>query len=168
MRESGCAQVLIGLESPNESGLAGVELRSDWKRRRVPEYKEAIREIQRHGVTVNGCFILGLDGHTPEVFDEVNAFIEESELYEVQLTVMTPFPGTPLYDRLAREDRLLEPRNWKACTLFDVNYRPSHMTVEELRAGFRDLVVDVYSEARTKRRRARFRESLRAQRRTRG
>ena len=63
MRESGCAQVLIGLESPVEEGLAGLELASDWKRKRFPDYRDAIRKIQSRGITVNGCFVIGLDGH---------------------------------------------------------------------------------------------------------
>ena len=59
MRESGCVEVLIGLESPVEAGLAGLELKSDWKRKHWPEYTEAVRRIQSHGIRVNGCFVLG-------------------------------------------------------------------------------------------------------------
>ena len=124
MRESGCAEVLIGLESPVESGLAGIELKSDWKRKQCPLYKQAVQRIQSHGIRVNGCFVLGLDGHTSEIFDQVYRFAEESELFDVQITLQTPFPGTPLYERLKREDRLLYPEAWERCTLFDVNYRP--------------------------------------------
>jgi radical SAM superfamily enzyme YgiQ (UPF0313 family) len=158
MRETGCAQVLIGLESPVESGLEGLELRSDWKRRAFPRYREAIRTIQSHGITVNGCFILGLDGHTPEIFGRIAEFVRETELYEVQITVMTPFPGTPLYERLRREGRLIEPENWKACTLFDVNFRPRGMTAWELRDGIRRLAVELYSEEFTEWRRRAFLE----------
>ncbi len=130
MHRAGCAQLLIGLESPTEAGLHGLETRSDWKFKRFPHCKEAIRTIQSHGITVNGCFVLGLDGQTPDVFDQVFDFVKETELYEVQITLLTPFPGTPLYARLEREGRLLEPRNWKKCTLFDINYRPANMSVE--------------------------------------
>jgi radical SAM superfamily enzyme YgiQ (UPF0313 family) len=158
MRQTGCAQVLVGLESPAETGLAGLELRNDWKLHRFPQYKEAIRTIQSHGITVNGCFVLGLDGHTPDVFEEVMAFVRETGLYEVQITVQTPFPGTPLYERLEREGRLLEPTNWKTCTLFDVNFQPRPMTVDQLRQGFRRLAVDLYSEEFTNWRRANFRK----------
>ena len=158
MRQTGCAQVLVGLESPTETGLPGLELRNDWKLRRFPQYTEAIRTIQSHGITVNGCFMLGLDGHTPDVFDQVMAFVRETGLYEVQITVQTPFPGTPLYERLEREGRLLEPTNWKTCTLFDVNFRPRDMTVDQLRAGFRRLAVDLYNEEFTNWRRANFRK----------
>jgi radical SAM superfamily enzyme YgiQ (UPF0313 family) len=156
MRETGCAQVLIGLESPVEAGLPGIELRGDWKRRRFPSYREAIRTIQSHGVTVNGCFVIGLDGQTPAIFDQVFEFVRETELYEVQIALLTAFPGTPLYHRLEREDRLLQPRNWKTCTLFDINFKPALMSVEELDRGFKRLAVDLYSDEFTKWRRDRF------------
>jgi radical SAM superfamily enzyme YgiQ (UPF0313 family) len=146
LRQSGCVEVLVGLESPVEDGLAGIELRADWKRKRLPDYKQVVRNIQSAGIRVNGCFILGLDGHCPDVFDEVYRFVEELELYDVQITLPTPFPGTPLYERLQREGRLLEDRPWRKCTLFDVTFQPTHMTPEELAAGFRDLAVRLYAE----------------------
>jgi radical SAM superfamily enzyme YgiQ (UPF0313 family) len=168
MRDTGCAQVLIGLESPVEAGLQGLEMRNDWKRRRFPSYKEAIRTIQSHGITVNGCFVIGLDGQTAGIFDEVVAFVREAELYEVQVTLMTAFPGTPLYARLEREGRLLEPRNWRRCTLFDINFRPARMSVEELHEGFKRLAVDLYSREFTHWRRRRFRRAIRDQRQRKG
>jgi radical SAM superfamily enzyme YgiQ (UPF0313 family) len=158
MRESGCAQVLIGLESPVDEGLHGLEMKNDWKLRKLPRYREAIRKIQSRGITVNGCFIIGLDGHTPRIFDDVFNFVRETELYEVQITILTPFPGTPLYARLENEGRLLEPGNWRKCTLFDINYRPANMTVDELHAGFLDLVQRLYSDEFTAWRRATFRK----------
>lgn len=161
MRESGCAQVLVGLESPVESGLHGLELRNDWKSRKFPRYKEAIRTIQSRGITVNGCFVLGLDGHTTGIFDEVRAFVRETGLYDVQVTLLTPFPGTPLYARLEREGRLIEPRNWKKCTLFDINFEPAGMSARELHDGFKKLVVDLYGEEFTNWRRRRFKRAIR-------
>jgi radical SAM superfamily enzyme YgiQ (UPF0313 family) len=156
MRTSGCAQVLIGLESPTPQGLAGIERRHDWKRRWWPQYKDAIRRIQSHGIRVNGCFVLGLDGHGPEVFDDVFNFVTEAELFDVQITLQTPFPGTPLYERLRREGRLLFDGQWQRCTMFDINYQPQGMSVEELRSGFRRLGESLYSEELTKWRRETF------------
>jgi radical SAM superfamily enzyme YgiQ (UPF0313 family) len=158
MRDSGCAQVLIGLESPVEAGLSGIELRNDRKIKWWPDYLDAIKRIQSHGIRVNGCFVLGLDGHTPEVFDQVYDFAMESELYDVQITYQTPFPGTPLYERLLKEDRLLYPGEWDRCTLLDVNYQPSGMTVDQLRNGFHDLARRLYSEELTKWRRDTFKQ----------
>ena len=64
MQKSGCRQVLIGLESPTAEGVNRIELRSNWKKDKFQHYEWAIQEIQSHGITVNGCFILGLGGDT--------------------------------------------------------------------------------------------------------
>jgi radical SAM superfamily enzyme YgiQ (UPF0313 family) len=160
MRRAGCRQVLIGLESPSPAGLDGLELRANWKARRWAGYEDAVRAIQAHGITVNGCFILGLDGHTPDVFAEVLDFAGRVPLYEVQITVLTPFPGTPLYDRLLREGRLLRPGRWDLCTLFDVNYVPRDMTPEELREGIYWLAERLYSADGLAQRRRPFFEAL--------
>jgi len=162
MRESGCAQVLIGFESPTEDPLSGLEQRTNWKHDRFAEYKDAIRTIQSHGVTVNGCFIVGLDGQGASVFDKIYDFVRETELYEVQITILTAFPGTALYDRLKTSGRLVEPTNWKKCTLFDLNFRPQGMTGEELREGFHRLALKLYSDEFTKWRRDTFKHQLRA------
>lgn len=160
MRDSGCAQVLIGFESPVLSGLQGLEQRANWKAKQADHYLEAIRRIQDHGITVNGCFILGLDGTGPESFDRVFEFVRASGLYEAQITLLTPFPGTPLYERLRKEGRLLREGAWELCTLFDVNFRPSDMSVAELESGFRKLATRLYSAEFTRERRERYHRRL--------
>lgn len=153
---SGCAEVLIGFESPNASGLGGLELKHDWKQRRWQKARQAVERIQSHGIRVNGCFILGLDGQGPEIFDDVLEFASETELFDVQITVQTPFPGTPLHDRLKREGRLIREDAWETCTLFDINFQPRLMSSEELRRGFREMGTKLYSQEHTERRRAGF------------
>jgi radical SAM superfamily enzyme YgiQ (UPF0313 family) len=167
MRNAGCAQVLIGLESPGRKGLDGIETRNNWKLKRLPEYRDAIARIQSHGISVNGCFVLGLDGHDSSIFQQVFEFVQETGLHEVQITLQTAFPGTQLYDRLKKEDRILSDGAWEMCTLFDVNFEPAGMSVEELVHGFRDLAQQLYTDEFTKQRRRRFREDLRKSRTTR-
>jgi radical SAM superfamily enzyme YgiQ (UPF0313 family) len=161
MRDSGCQQILIGLESPRRASLDGVETNGNWKLRQQDKYRGAITKIQSYGVTVNGCFILGLDGDTPEVFDEVFNFVKDSGLYEVQITFMTPFPGTPLYRRLLAENRIIRDRAWELCTLFDINFIPKNMSVAELQSGFLGLAKRLYSTEETAERRRRFKAALR-------
>jgi radical SAM superfamily enzyme YgiQ (UPF0313 family) len=156
MRDSGCAQVLIGLESPSLRGLEGLEQKTNWKAKQRDRYLDGIRRIQDHGITVNGCFILGLDDTTTGSFEEIWQFVRDSGLYEVQITVQTAFPGTPLYERLQREGRLLRAEAWELCTLFDVNFRPSDMSVAELEAGLRNLAGRLYNEDFTRERRRNF------------
>jgi radical SAM superfamily enzyme YgiQ (UPF0313 family) len=160
MRDSGCQQILIGLETPRSASLDGLELKSNWKLRQQDSYKAAITRIQSYGITVNGCFILGLDGDTPEVFDEVFNFVKDSGLYEVQITFLTAFPGTPLYHRLRAEGRIIHDRAWELCTLFDINFIPKQMKVSELQNGFLQLAKTLYSAEETSERRRKFKSQL--------
>ena len=161
MRDSGCAQVLIGLESPTTAGLQGIEQKSDWKAKQLDTYMAAIDRIQGHGISVNGCFVLGLDGTGTESFDQVRDFVRASGLYEVQITIQTAFPGTPLYARLQREGRLLDETAWELCTLFDVNFQPDRMSIQDLESHFVSLARDLYSDAATTARRRAYKRTLR-------
>ncbi len=160
---SGCRQVLIGFESPRRESLERIDL-LNWKQRQHDRYLDAIEAIQSRGVSVCGCFIVGLDNDTPEVFDEIRRFIEESKLLEVQITVLTPFPGTRLYDRLLREGRLLYPGAWDRCTLFDVNFQPRQMTVERLEDELVSLWRSTWNAEVFARRKHYYRDLLRARR----
>jgi radical SAM superfamily enzyme YgiQ (UPF0313 family) len=165
MRTAGCRQVLIGLESPSVGPLQGIETRSNFKARTAAGYLDAVRRIQAHGITVNGCFILGLDGHTPAIFEDVLDFARAAPLYDVQITILTAFPGTPLYDRLLREGRILEAGRWDLCTLFDVNHEPRGMSARELKEGIYWLTERLYSDACTEFRRRGFFTQMRQARR---
>jgi radical SAM superfamily enzyme YgiQ (UPF0313 family) len=150
----------MGLESPRRANLDGIELKNNWKARQQDYYREAIAKIQSYGITVNGCFILGLDADTPEVFDDVLQFVRDSGLYEVQITFLTAFPGTPLYHRLKAEGRILRDKAWELCTLFDINIKPKNMSSDQLQAGFLRLAKQLYSGEETHTRRRRFRRML--------
>jgi radical SAM superfamily enzyme YgiQ (UPF0313 family) len=158
---SGCRQVLIGFESPRRASLEGID-RVNWKAKQATHYLEAIQKIQSRGVSVCGCFIVGLDSDTPAVFDELREFIDRSRLLEVQVTILTPFPGTRLYQRLAAEGRLLYPGAWNRCTLFDINFRPRGMSVEDLEEGVMQLWRDIGNPQSFTRRKRHYRALLRA------
>jgi len=161
MKESGCAQILIGLENPHSSALEGVERKANWKRNQTDHYLDAIQRIQDAGITVNGCFVLGLDHTDTTSFEDIWEFVQKSGLFEVQITVMTAFPHTPLYERLHREGRILQEHAWNLCTLFDINYQPSQMSLEELELGLRTLAKKIYSEEAIHKRRRSFFERRR-------
>ena len=85
----------------------------------------------------------------------------------MQVTLQTAFPGTPLYERLKRAGRIIEDGCWEKCTLFDINYRPEGMTIDELDRGFKNLVSRLYSDDFTNWRRTNFRRQFRSAHRTR-
>ena len=160
LARSGCRQVLIGFESPNTSSLVGIEAHN-WKARRQHRYRRVINALQEQGITVNGCFIVGLDNDTPAIFEEIERFVKSTSLLEVQVTVLTPFPGTALFHRLKAEGRLLRDRFWERCTLFDVNFVPKHMSVEDLEQGLEYLMGALYSAEETRLRQLHYVELIR-------
>jgi radical SAM superfamily enzyme YgiQ (UPF0313 family) len=125
--------------------LAGIDP-AQWKRRIAPQATRVVDTLQSRGVSVNGCFLVGLDAHTADNFPVIRGFVRSAGLAEVQVTVQTPFPGTPLYRRLRNAGRLLSERFWDRCTLFDVNFRPARMSLEELEAGMRWLFKELYGK----------------------
>jgi len=145
MYQSGCYQLLIGLESTSKESLNGIETHN-WKLKQRDKYLDAVNKIQSNGVSVNGCFVVGLDGDTPDIFKDIRDFIEKSRLLEAQVTFLTPYPGTPLHNRLKSEGRLLKEEFWDQCTMFDINFRPKNMTPEDLEKGLLWIYGEIYSE----------------------
>lgn len=161
LAKSNCAQILIGFETSNIAGLKGID-KSDWKYKQFDNYLKAIEKIQSYGISVNGCFILGFDTDTKDTFKETEQFIANSNLSEVQITLLTPFPGTDLYKQLKQENRLLAETYWDKCTLFDVNFIPRNFSVEELEDGFHELMSNIYSVGAVKERKSKFRQTLKS------
>ncbi|MDF1699504.1 MAG: DUF4070 domain-containing protein, partial [Saprospiraceae bacterium] len=93
-------------------------------------------------------------------------FIVESKLSEVQITLLTPFPGTALYAQLKREGRLLTDNYWDKCTLFDVNFIPHNFSVSELETEFEQLMKTVYSKERVAERKKHFKKIVLNRRKT--
>jgi radical SAM superfamily enzyme YgiQ (UPF0313 family) len=146
---SGCVQVLIGIESMvfRFPGMGA-------KNQPLKRILASVDRIQDAGVAVIGCFIVGADGETQASIDRLAAFLHESRFADVQITLNTPFPGTPLRDRLERENRLLPNRGWSHHTLFDVTFQPDQMSVAELEQSYARLLSEVYSSNPAERRTA--------------
>ncbi|MEK7484455.1 MAG: cobalamin-dependent protein, partial [Planctomycetota bacterium] len=151
LAESHCAQLLIGFESTLSQSLYSLDSRH-WKYQQREHYLKQIQKIQSYGISVNGCFIVGFDEDTPESISTIFDFVQDSELSEVQITILTPFPGTALYQKLKQEGRLLKPIFWESCTLFDVTYVPKKMSPDALESTFLQLAQKLYSTEETQKR----------------
>jgi radical SAM superfamily enzyme YgiQ (UPF0313 family) len=149
LASSGCVQVLVGIESLvfRFPGMGA-------KDAELARVMAATDRIQDAGIAVNGCFIVGGDGETRKSLAELSKFVRSTSLADVQVTLSTPFPGTALRSRLAREGRLLDDRGWSNYTLFDVTFRPDRLSVSELETGYRELLGELFDASETGRRSA--------------
>lgn len=137
---SGCVQVLVGIESLVHDYLGFGSKRADLER-----VMAALDAIQDYGISVVGCFVLGADGETRNSAMHLTQFLLDCRLADVQVTLQTPFPGSPLRNRLAREGRILKDRGWDHYTLFDLTFVPDSMGVEELENSYKELARAIYS-----------------------
>jgi radical SAM superfamily enzyme YgiQ (UPF0313 family) len=137
---SGCKGLFVGLESLSQRALAR------WGKRfnDVTLYREAIQRLHNLGIGVIGSFMFGAEEDGPRVFEQTVEFAQRSHLDVAQFSILTPLPGTRLYDEMAQEGRLIE-RDWGKYNGNHVVFRPRGMPVERLEEGFRWALAQAYS-----------------------
>jgi len=109
IKASGCQGLLIGFESLNPENLR--RMRKSFNVMHGG-YERALENLRRHQIRLYVTFILGYDEDHGDTLEETLAFAERHKFYIVAFNHLTPFPGTPLYDRLRAEGRLLYDRWW--------------------------------------------------------
>ena len=140
MRRSGCGAIFIGFESISSEALG--QMHKTVNKRH--DYARVIGAIQSHGMPVQPSFILGYDSDTTETFDQLIDFVQHHHLFAPVFNILTPFPGTKLFQRLDSQNRILH-RDWSQYDTRHVVFQPSRMSPDELLAGYRRVVQDVYS-----------------------
>ena len=137
---SGCIGLLVGFESISHSGLK--ELHKGFN---SPElYAEWIDRFHSYGIAINGTFVFGIDDDTPEVFEKTAQFVIDTGIDLPRFAILTPFPGTALYERLEAENRITE-RNWELYDGQHVVFQPAHMSADALQRGNMATWRRVYS-----------------------
>ncbi len=139
-KKSGCVEWFVGFESVSQEALNGIKKTVN----KVEDFKKTIKRLHKHGMAVQGGIIFGFDQDTPEIFDLTLEKMNDWELDAVEINILTPFPGTPLYDRLEREGRIIS-KDWKRYNQVDVVFKPKHMTEKELFEGARKVAKQYYS-----------------------
>lgn len=142
MALAGCTGVFIGFESLSDDNLASARKRTP----RTEDYARRIRLFHDHGIQVNGSFVLGFDEDRRDCFTTLAQWIEVNPLECATFHILTPYPGTPLFRQMERENRLLH-RDWSKYDTAHVVFRPKHLTPEELELGYDWLYRRLFSPA---------------------
>jgi radical SAM superfamily enzyme YgiQ (UPF0313 family) len=161
--KSGCRMVFLGVEAENKEALEEVNKKLNLSKG-VETYDKAFRRINKHGIAVLGAFIYGMDGDTREKLHQRTNYILKSGVDVMQVTHLTPLPGTRLFKRLQDEDRLLFtnfPDDWVHYDMTEVTYKPHSMSRTELSKAMSQSVCRLYN------RRTLFRKFLKTMRATR-
>jgi len=137
---SGCIGLLVGFESLSQSALKDIH-----KEFNSPAlYADWIQRFHDYGIAINGTFIFGLDDDTTEVFERTAQFAIDSGIDLPRFAILTPFPGTALYDRLDKEGRILT-KDWELYDGQHVVFQPALMSVSALEKGNVEAWRQTYS-----------------------
>lgn len=138
--KSGCRGLFIGFESLSQKSLGA------WKKHcnRKRDYLEVVRKLHKKGIAICAAFVFGCDEDDRDVFATTLDFLLEANVETIQSTRLTPFPGTPLFEQMKSEGRIID-KDWSHYDFFHVVYQPLYMDPETLNLGTAWLQKEFYS-----------------------
>ncbi len=138
--EAGCMSWFVGFESVNQDSIDSMGKNSN----KVKEYSSSIKKLHDYGMYIQGSFILGFDTDKKDIFDKTVDFIKKYDVDHPLFNILTPYPGTRLFDRLDKEGRILT-RDWAKYNMHNVVFEPKNMTPKELLDNTVRISNEVYS-----------------------
>jgi radical SAM superfamily enzyme YgiQ (UPF0313 family) len=139
--ESGCMAIFVGFESFNAESLDNLAKRHN----KVAHYRRAIQSLHDHGIGVHAGLVIGIDGDTPATLRRIPQIVDELGIDFPFLNILTPFPGTPLYERLLSEGRVLGDAGWARFNAGHAVFHPLTIAADELEQTFLELRQEIYS-----------------------
>ncbi len=141
--QSGCLMVLIGFESIEANSLNQINS-NNWKMKEVQNYQKAILTIQDNGIVVFGAFVIGFKNDNIITFESIKKFALENKI-PGQFTLLTPLPGSRVFDELKQEGRLLNNSFWDKCSFFSMTFNHDHITKKEGEDKLIGIYDNIYS-----------------------
>ena len=131
MALAGCTGVFVGFESLVADNLIDARKKTP----RPEDYARRVAIFHDFGIQINASFVFGFDHDRPDVFEKTVNWAEENRLACSTFHILTPYPGTPLFRQLEKENRILH-RDWDRYDTSQVVFQPKHMTPAELQSGY--------------------------------
>jgi radical SAM superfamily enzyme YgiQ (UPF0313 family) len=133
MQRSGCFFVQVGFQTVHPDSLqdAGVA------QNKIEDYRAVVRAFHRHGILVQGFFIFGFDSEDTRIFRTAEGYIRQMGLEDALLYILTPYPGTPVFEKLKKEGRLLAAERDRYGWANAV-FKPAKMSAQELERGVQE------------------------------
>lgn len=138
--EAGCISWYVGFESISQETVDSIGKTTN----KVENYKTVIKKVHDYGMHIEGTFMFGFDTDTKDVFDNTIDTIQNWELDAMDINTLTPYPGTPLFDQLDKEKRILT-REWEKYDSLHVVFKPKQMSPEELADGVQRVWDEIYT-----------------------
>jgi radical SAM superfamily enzyme YgiQ (UPF0313 family) len=127
--------VQIGFQTVNPRSLEWAAIRQN----KIEEYKWVVKKLHQYGIMVVGFFMFGFDYDDKAIFPRTLEVLKDMDLDDVHLYILTPYPGTKLYDKFQAENRLLAGKDRSHYGWASAVFIPKLMTAQELEQGVQQM-----------------------------
>jgi len=139
LRQANLKRVLIGIESLNQDSLDLIN-----KKQNIDDIKRAGDLLAKYNIKLIASLVLGLDNDGKEEIRKAVNFCKKINAYQLQPAILTPYPGTPIYEQFEKERRIIT-RDWKYFDMTNVVFEPRNLTSWELQKEFFIALKSFYS-----------------------
>jgi len=140
MAASGCESLFIGFESLNENAIKNVHKSQN----NIRKYETLVKEVHKRGIMINASFVFGLDDDDISTFQTTLDWIIKNKIETVTSHILTPYPGTNVYDDFVKAGRITD-FDFSKYNTANVVFKPNNMTPEELYNGYIWIYKQIYS-----------------------
>jgi len=140
-KRSGLLHLNIGMESIDQVTLTGMNKKAN----RVRHYEEIVKNLRKRGISYSFNFVFGYDTEHESIFDSTLTFLKQNKVPAAYFNILTPHKGTPIYDRMNKEGRLIDPGNISRWPGIICHIKPKHCTPQELEMNVRRMYQEFYS-----------------------
>jgi anaerobic magnesium-protoporphyrin IX monomethyl ester cyclase len=126
MKKAGCTVLYIGLESVNPDSLLAMK-----KNQTVADISNALKILTKHKFHIHGMFVYGFDDDTKKTVNETIRFAKKAGLTSTQFLILTPLPGSELYEKMKSEKRIIFD-DWSLYDTHHVVFQPKNFDIFEL------------------------------------
>ncbi|MBF0486751.1 MAG: B12-binding domain-containing radical SAM protein [Nitrospirae bacterium] len=139
-KDSGCMGLLVGFESLSKANLSKMGKGFN----KPDDYVEIVKRFHEHGLGIDGAFVFGFDDDDEDVFDRTIEFTIRAKLDVCYFSILTPYPGTRLYEQMEAEGRIIE-RDWSYYNTNNVVFKPKLLSPQRLLSGYYKALKEAYS-----------------------
>ncbi len=140
-KRSGLLHVNIGIESIDQLTLSGMNKKAN----KVKNYAEILNNLRKRGISYSLNFVFGYDSEDKSIYDSTLAFLRQNKVPVAYFNILTPHIGTPFYDRIRAEDRLVDPGNIGRWPELTCHFQPRHCSPQQLEKNVKRLYREFYS-----------------------
>ena len=140
MSESGCKSMFIGFESINTKSLKSVSKSQN----KIENYEKLISKIHQNKMMVNASLVFGFDHDKEDVFENNLKWLVHNKVDSMTAHILTPYPGTILFDKLTKENRIID-FDWRKYNTANVVFQPKNMSPKQLYEGYLWIYEQFYS-----------------------